>query len=151
MSRSVPTVGAVKTRGRPRGPEPFDGGQAGADQEGSAVVDFVLVGALVTLLFLACIQLALVLHVRNTALDAASSGARYGVLTDRGPSDARARTEQLLRGALNQDYAGDVTVATESHQGRAILKVTVRVPLPMIGLIGPAGALEVAGHAALQG
>jgi hypothetical protein len=151
MTRSVPMVGAGKTRGGPRRSEPFDDGPASGGQEGSAVVDFVLVGALVTLLFLACIQLALVLHVRNTALDAASSGARYGVLADRGPSDARARTEQLLRGALNQDYARDVTVATENYQGRSILKVTVRVPLPVIGLIGPASALEVAGHAALQG
>jgi TadE-like protein len=127
-----------------------DRGQPPPGQDGSAVVDFVLVGALVTMLFLACIQLALVLHVRNTALDAASSGARYGVLADRAPSDARARTEQLLRGALSPDYARDVQVATEDYRGRSTLKVTVRVPLPVLGLIGPAGFLEVAGHAAFQ-
>lgn len=38
----------------------------GTDDDGSAVVDFVLVGTLATLLFVALVQLALTLHVRNT-------------------------------------------------------------------------------------
>lgn len=37
------------------------------DERGSAVVDFVLVGGLLTVFFLAIVQLTLVLHVRNTA------------------------------------------------------------------------------------
>ena len=56
------------------------------------MVDFVLVGGLLTLFFLAIIQLTLVLHVRNTLIDAAASGARYGTLADRGAGDARDRT-----------------------------------------------------------
>nr|WP_231716034.1 TadE family protein [Arthrobacter zhangbolii] len=58
---------------------------AGGTERGSAVVDFVLVGALVGLVFMAVIQLALVLHVRNTLIDAAATGDRYGTLADRSP------------------------------------------------------------------
>jgi len=57
-------------------------------ERGAAVVDFVMVGALTTVFFLAVVQLALVLHVRNTLIDAAASGARYGTLADRGAGDA---------------------------------------------------------------
>ncbi len=49
-------------------------GRAGAalrDDRGSAPVEFVLVGLLLTFLTLAVLQLALALHIRNTALDAA--------------------------------------------------------------------------------
>ena len=51
-------------------------------------MDFVLIGALLTLLFLAIVQLTLILHVRNTLIDAAASGARYGTLADRNDGDA---------------------------------------------------------------
>ena len=69
------------------------------------MVDFVLVGGLLTLFFLAIVQLTLVLHVRNTLIDAAASGARYGTLADRGAEDARDRTAQLIGVALNQEFA----------------------------------------------
>lgn len=119
-------------------------------ERGSAVVDFVLVGALLTVFFLAIIQLTLVLHVRNTLIDAAASGARYGTLADRSAEDARTRTAQLIGVALNAGFASDVTTSEASYQGIRTLKVTVRAPLPVIGLIGPASSLEVAGHAAIQ-
>ena len=41
------------------------------------MVDFVLVLVVVVPLFLGIVQLALVLHVRNTLTSAASEGARY--------------------------------------------------------------------------
>lgn len=128
---------------------PGDGlGRAG--QRGSAVVDFVLVGGLLTLFFLAVVQLTLVLHVRNTLIDAAASGARYGTLADRGSADARDRTAELIGVALNRDFATDVTTSEATYQGIRTLEVTVRAPLPVIGLIGPRSVLEVKGHAAIQ-
>ncbi|MFI5086480.1 MAG: TadE family protein [Actinomycetales bacterium] len=119
-------------------------------QDGSAVVDFVLVGALTVLVFLSVIQLALVLHVRNTVMDAAASGARYGTLADRGPADARQRTVELITEALGPAYAQQVAVGTATFGGLTTLEVTVSAPFPVIGLIGPGGALQVIGHAALQ-
>jgi Flp pilus assembly protein TadG len=119
-------------------------------ERGSAVVDFVLVGGLLTMFFMAVIQLTLVLHVRNTLIDAAASGARYGTLADRNSADARDRTSELIGLALNADFAKDVTTSEVTYQGIRALEVTVRAPLPVIGLIGPREALEVKGHAAIQ-
>ncbi|MCX6500038.1 MAG: pilus assembly protein [Arthrobacter sp.] len=119
-------------------------------EHGSAVVDFVLVGTLLTLFFLAIIQLALVLHVRNTLIDAAASGARYGTLADRGAADAKERTTQLIGVALTAEFARDVSTTETSYGGIRTLEVTVRAPLPVIGLIGPREMLEVKGHAAIQ-
>ena len=121
-----------------------------ASERGSAVVDFAMVGGLLTVFFLAIIQLTLVLHVRNTLIDAAASGARYGTLADRNPEDARARTAQLIGVALNPDFAAAISTSEASYQGVRTLEVTVRAPLPVLGLIGPRSLLEVKGHAAIQ-
>lgn len=119
-------------------------------ERGAAVVDFVLIGALLTLLFLAIVQLSLVLHVRNTLIDAAASGARYGTLADRNDADARDRTVQLITAALNPEFARDVATSESTYQGIRTLEVTVRAPLPVIGFIGPRALLEVKGHAAIH-
>jgi len=119
-------------------------------ERGSAVVDFVLVGGLLTMFFLAIIQLTLVLHVRNTLIDAAASGARYGALADRTASDAEERTRSLISMALNRGFAEQVSTREVNVQGMRTLEVTVRSPMPVIGLIGPRDMLEVKGHAAVQ-
>lgn len=111
-------------------------------------MDFVLVGSLLTVIFMAVIQLALVLHVRNTLIDAAASGARYATLADRSYDDARQRTESLISMALSDTYAQNVSVHAASHRGVSTVEVTVTAPLPVIGLIGPGGVVEVSGHAA---
>jgi hypothetical protein len=100
--------------------------------------------------FLAIIQLTLVLHVRNTLIDAAASGARYGTLADRNAADAQERTRSLISMALNEGFADQVSTQEVTVQGMRTLEVTVRSPMPVIGLIGPRDLLEVKGHAAVQ-
>lgn len=120
------------------------------EERGSAVVDFVMVGSLLTMFFLAIIQLTLVLHVHNTLIDAAASGARYGTLADRGAFDAEERAAMLIRTALNADFAQDISTTEVTFQGLRTLEVTIKAPMPVIGLIGPRDLLEVTGHAAIQ-
>lgn len=124
--------------------------EAESREQGSAVVDFVLVGSLLTLFLLAIIQLTLVLHVRNTLIDAAASGARYGTLADRGAADAEERTRSLIQSALNAGFAQQVSTSEVTYQGLRTLEVTVRAPMPVIGLIGPRDLLEVKGHSVVQ-
>jgi Flp pilus assembly protein TadG len=126
-------------------------GQRGRDDAGAAIVDFALVGALLTLLFVAVIQLAVVLHVRNTLVDCASEGARYGALADRSPADGAERTRQLIESALSPRYADDVSAGTADVAGLRTVEVTVRAPLPVIGLLGPDRLLVVRGHGAEEG
>ncbi len=52
-----------------------------------------MVAALLALLFVLTLQLAVLVHVRNTLIDAASTGARFGALDDRSAEDGVARTE----------------------------------------------------------
>lgn len=147
MPAAVPVAeaGCSRTAGQPAGC-----GGTPRRERGSAVVDFVLVGGLLTMFFLAVIQLTLVLHVRNTLIDAAASGARYGTLADRGASDAEERAGMLIGTALNADFAQDISTTEVTFQGLRTLEVTIKAPMPVIGLIGPRDVLEVKGHAAIQ-
>ena len=125
---------------------------AGLEAErGSAIVDFVLVGALLTVLFVAVLQLALTLHVRNTLIDCAAEGARYGALSGSSPAAGAERTRQLINSAVDARYAADVEARTTSLDGAPVVEVSVRVPLPVIGLFGPSGVIAVAGRAYAEG
>jgi hypothetical protein len=115
--------------------------------EGSAIVDFVLVGTLATVLFVALVQLAVVLHVRNTLIDCAADGARYGALADRGPADGAARARALIGQDLSARYAEHVDAGYESVDGLDTVVVRVRAPLPVLGLVGAGRVLTVSGHA----
>lgn len=117
---------------------------------GDATVDFVLVGALLTVLTLSVIQLGLALLVRNTVLDAAAEGARYAALADNGLDDGVQRTRDLITSALGATYAGDIDASYEQHLGTSAAVITVRTPLPLIGLLGLDQGMEVQGHAAVE-
>ena len=120
------------------------------EEHGSAVAEFTLVGVLLTVLALAVVQLALALHVRNTLLDAAAEGARFAALAGSSASDGTARTRDLIAAAISADYARDVTAGTTSFAGVPTVEVTVRATLPVVGLLGLAGGVEVSGNAALE-
>ena len=121
-----------------------------ATDEGSAVVEFVLVGVLLTLLTLAVLQLGLALHIRNTVQDAASEGARFAALADNTPADGIQRTRDLITAAIGGGYARAVTAERGQWRGHPVAIVRVRAPLPVIGLIGVERGLEVTGHAAIE-
>ena len=114
---------------------------------GSAIVDFVLVASLVTLLFAGVVQLALVQHIRNTLTDCASEGARFGALADRTPEDGADRTRDLIRVSLAPRFAQDVEADVIVADGVEMVEVRVTAPLPLVGLLGTADALTVRGHA----
>lgn len=116
-------------------------------EHGSAVVDFVLVLVVLVPLFLGIIQVALVLHVRNTLTSAASEGARYAATVDR-PLDAGVtKTRQQIAGAIAERFASDVTVAAVDVGGAPGVRVDVVAEVPPLGLWGPAVRLSVSGHA----
>ncbi|HEY8912863.1 TadE/TadG family type IV pilus assembly protein [Lacisediminihabitans sp.] len=118
--------------------------------DGSAPAEFVMVGALLTVLTLSVIQLGLALHIRNTVLDAAAEGARFAALADNGLQDGAARTRDLITAALGAGYAAGVSADYGSYLGHPAAVVTVRTPLPLIGLVGIDGGLEVTGHASVE-
>lgn len=110
----------------------------------------MLVGALLTVLTLAVLQLGFALHIRNTITDAAAEGARWAALADNDLADGVTRTRDLITAAIGPAYAADVTASYGSYLGHPSAIVTVRTPLPLIGLVGIDQGLEVAGHAAVE-
>lgn len=114
---------------------------------GSAIVEFTLVGVLLTFLFLALVQLGLALHVRNTLTASAAEGARFGANADRTPAQGAALTRQLIRDSLADTFADGVTADVEQVGGFETVVIRVHATLPVIGLLGPARGISVQGHA----
>jgi hypothetical protein len=69
-------------------------------ERGAAVVEYVLVSILLIIVFLAVVQIALVIHTRNVLVADAAEGARTAALRDSGlPAGERACTD-LVRHAV---------------------------------------------------
>jgi len=111
------------------------------------VVEFALVTVVLVVLFLAILQLALALYVRNTLAAAAAEGARYAANADRSGADGAARTRELAAAALGEQFADEVRVGEAVVDGVRTVVVEVRTTLPLVGLVGPSRALVVRGHA----
>lgn len=103
---------------------------------GAIVAESALIIALVTLLCGTILQLGIIIHTRNTMIDAASAGARYAALADRSLVDGQDRTQNLLTNSLPNSQRAAVNIAI-SPNGE-IITVTVEHRLPVLGfLTGP--------------
>lgn len=124
--------------------------EEGVDDRGSAPVEFVLVGTMLTLLTLAVLQLGIGIYVRNVAHDAAVEGAYHAALADTSLADGATRTSHILARTVGETYAEDVSVAETGSLGYPAVEVRVRAPLPVLGLLGLPGMLEVSAHAPME-
>jgi Flp pilus assembly protein TadG len=115
-------------------------------EHGAAVVDFVLVSMVLVPLVLGLVQVALVLHVRNTLTAAATEGARYAATVDRQPRDGVERTRSQITGAIADRFADRITAVDAVVDGVPTVEVRVRATVPPLGLWGPGVSLEVVGH-----
>ncbi|WP_313812249.1 pilus assembly protein [Glutamicibacter sp.] len=104
-------------------------------EQGSAVAEFVMITTLLVVIAITVIQLALVLHVKNTITDAAANGAHYGALANRAPSDAMGRTKTLISTALNERFANDIDVTVYPIGDGQLVTVTVHTKVPLVGLL----------------
>ena len=117
------------------------------NESGSAVFDFVMVGALVIVVFVALLQVALGVYARNVLTDAAGDGARRAALVGGTEAEARRRVQTLSDAALRRGYVDTVTVSRVPSGDLTIVQVTVKAPFPVLGLLGPGGTLTVTGRA----
>ena len=129
---------------------PAPAGRADPVDSGSAVVDFVLVSALVSVLFVAVLQVGLTLHIRNTLISCASEGARLGAREGSSPGVGAARTRELITQSLSPRFAEDVSAEVSVDDGVRVVVVQVRAPLPVLGPFGPGDGLELVGRAFLE-
>lgn len=118
-----------------------------AEERGAAVVDFVFVLVLLVPIVTGILQLALVLHVRNTLASAAAEGARHAALAGASPQDGVARTRAQWRGVVSDDFVREVRVEDVELRGAPGRRVVVDVRVPTLGLGGPAVEFTVTGSA----
>ena len=120
---------------------------------GAAPVDFVLVGSLLTLLFLGVAQVAIDYHVRNVLAACAAEGARYAANADVADPQAGAdRTNELITESLGASYAQAVAPdPQDSVNGAPVVTVVVQTRLPLLAWFLPDGPTVTAtGHALLE-
>ena len=115
------------------------------------MADFALVAGLVTVLFMAVVQVGFALHVRNTLIWCASEGARYGARADSDPGLGVHRARDLIRDSVSASYGDHVTARRSQVSGVQVVEVTVVAPLPVIGTLGPTGVVTVSAHAFAEG
>ena len=118
-----------------------------ADDRGSSPVEFVLVGTLLTLLTLGVLQFGLTVYVRNVVHDAAVEGAYHAALADTSLGEGADRTREIVARTVGEEYAADVEVRETSALGRPVVEISVRAPLPLVGLLGLPRLMEVTAHA----
>ncbi|WP_101523809.1 TadE/TadG family type IV pilus assembly protein [Nocardioides houyundeii] len=119
-------------------------------EQGAAVVDFVLVLVILLPLFLGILQLALVLHVRNTMASAAAEGARYAATWQSSPEDGIAKARAQIEGVVSQDFAADPTIEVVDIDGAPAYRMTIDVTVPTLGLGGPGVSFQVSGNAIIE-
>ena len=124
-----------------------------SSEDGAAPVDFVLVGLLVTLLFLGVAQLAIDYHVRNVLAACAAEGARYGANADVADPQAGAdRANELITQALGSSFAdASAPSLQDTVDGAPVVTVVVHARLPLLAWFLPAGPTVTAtGHAFME-
>jgi hypothetical protein len=122
----------------------------GCDDTGSAPVEFVMVGVLVTFLFLAVIQLGVDFYVRDVLAACVADGARYGADADvANPAAAAAAANEEITRTLGPSFA---TAYAPAHQDRVdgapVVTVDVSARLPLVAWFlhrGP--TVHATGHA----
>ncbi|ALJ20008.1 TadE/TadG family type IV pilus assembly protein [Microbacterium sp. No. 7] len=119
-------------------------------ERGSGPVEFVLVGAVLTLLTLAVLQLGLAVYVRALVHDAAVEGAYHAALADTDLADGAVRATAIVDRTIGEGFVQGATAAVTDAGGYPAASVTVVATFPIVGLWGVPEGWEVTAHAPLE-
>jgi TadE-like protein len=126
------------------------GVRARRGEDGAAIVDFVLVLIILLPLFLGILQLALVLHVRNTMASAAAEGARYAATWQSTPQDGIDKAREQIEGVVSASFASEPVIEVVDVHGAPAYRMTIDVTVPTLGLGGPEVSFQVSGNAIIE-
>ena len=101
------------------------------------------------LMVLGLICLALTMHVRSVIIDAAAEGARLGAQTG-SAEQARSRTAELVGASLGEDYASAIESGRVATAAGPAIAVSVRAPIPLLGLGMPGPRILAAQAEAIE-
>lgn len=109
---------------------------------GAAVVEFVMVSALVMGLLLAVLQVAVYVHARNVVAASAQEGARFAANADVDSGAGAARTLEIVRSSLGESTAdGLVCSSAEEVDTTGLVLVVVQCTGAVPALFGALGDL----------
>lgn len=123
----------------------------GARDRGAAVSEFAMLAGMVSLIVLAAAQLALALHLHNTATAHVIEGARHGARADSSPEQGAERARQLLEQSLPGTGGVAVSASRTSVAGAEVVEVSALLALPIFGPFGPAESMTVTAQAYAEG
>lgn len=112
--------------------------------DGAAVAEFPMVAVLIVMIGLLVVQAALIVHTRNTLVDAAVQGAHHAALVGSTPQDGAERAERLIHERFGD---GLDAAATATQESDGTIRIRITAALPLVGLYGPSGELSVEGRA----
>lgn len=126
-----------------------------ARDEGSAVVEFVLVSMLLVALLMAVLQVAVFVHVRNVIAASAQEGARYGANADVDSAAGAERTRTIVERALSAETSDGLTCTAREEAGEAgavlvVVRCTGAVP-SLFSALGDLLAIDATGRAVKEG
>lgn len=121
-----------------------------AEERGAAVVDFVLVLLVLLPLVVGILQLALVLHVRNTLASAAAEGARHAAVAGSSAPAGEAKVQELVSGALSQEFVRSVSIRPADVGGSPGYEAVVEADVGLLGFGGAGVHVRVTGHAVAE-
>ncbi|MDQ4039728.1 MAG: pilus assembly protein [Actinomycetota bacterium] len=111
-------------------------------EAGTAVVEFVMISALVMGLLLAVLQVAVYVHVRNVVAASAQEGARYAANADVDSGAGAARTLDLVRSSLGGSTADGLQCGSaEEVDATGLVLVVVECTGAVPALFGALGDL----------
>jgi len=118
--------------------------------EGSSLVEFILVLPMVLLVGFAIFQIALTMFIRTTITSAAAEGARVAALSGSSTSAGTLRTRRILDQTIAANVVQRISTRSETANGVPTMTVSVDARLPLVGLLGPT-QMRLVGHAVREG
>jgi len=115
---------------------------AARGDDGAAVVEFVLIAALVMGLLLAVLQVAVYVHVRNVVAASAQEGARYAANADVDSGAGAPRTLEIVGNSLGGSTADGLSCSSaEELDSTGLVLVVVQCTGAVPALFGALGDL----------
>lgn len=120
-------------------------------ERGSAPVEFVLVGLLLTVTALSTLQVAVIAHIRAIAIDSVIAGAAHAALADTSDDEGVTRTRELISLGIAADLVRAVSARSTTIEGRDAVEMSAELAIPGVGLWVPVTTVDVYGHAYREG
>lgn len=109
--------------------------QPSKSEEGSAVLDFVLVAAPLLLVWVSVIGVLISSYALMTLRDTAIEGSRYAALADQSTISGCERATYLISKSFISGLKFNVSCQAMDQDGFTYEQVTVAAQLPVIGLL----------------